>query len=63
MNELHYEIGNIIYSGSVIHHFSTLNNSITEAPKEVGSDSRTKRTDTLQAIRLVPISYAKAELL
>lgn len=59
VNELHYEIGNIIYDGSSIYSFPTLDNPRTDVPKEDGGESKTKRTETLKMIKLIPILHAK----
>ncbi|HDF2340848.1 TPA: hypothetical protein PC598_000375 [Morganella morganii] len=59
VNELHYEIGNIIYQGSTIFEFSTSNTTRNDVPEEEGAESKTKRTEPLKMIRLIPILDAK----
>lgn len=63
VNELHYEIGNVIYNGSVVYEFSMLANNNSVAPMEVGSDQRSKRNDILNLVKLIPILDAKDALL
>lgn len=59
VNELHYEIGNIIYQGSSVYEFTTLNTTRNDVPMEDGAESRTKRGDPLKMVRLIPITDAK----
>jgi len=59
VNELHYEIGNIIYQGSSVYEFTTFNTTRNDVPKQDGAESRTKRDEPLKMIRLIPIMNAK----
>lgn len=59
INELHYEIGNIIYHGSTTFEFTTSNITRNDVPKEDGAEIKVKRTDPLKMIRLIPILDAK----
>lgn len=63
VNELLYEVGNVIYHGNKYHQFSPVLSSNAEAPVEVGDDPRGKQNETLRIINLVPISIAKDSLL
>lgn len=63
VNELLYEVGNIIYQGAKFHQFSPVLSSNAEAPVEVGEDTRGKQNEALRVINLVPILIAKDSLL
>lgn len=63
VNELLYEVKNVIYSGDVFHQFSPILDSNSQAPLELGSELREKHIEPLQLINLVPIQTAKDALL
>lgn len=62
MNEILFEIENIIYDGLEPHAFSPTQLAHTEAPEEAEDDSRSKRDEVLKLIKLVPIMTAKDAL-
>lgn len=62
VNELLYEIRNVIYNGDVLHQFSPTLDSNSQAPLEFGSELREKHIEPLQLINLVPIQTAKDAL-
>lgn len=63
MSELLFEIENLIYKGEKSHTFSPNCMLHTEAPRAADEDSRSKRTEALNNITLVPIMSAKGELI
>lgn len=62
INEILYEIENLIYDGINHHRFSPLSSMHTEAPIAEDADSRLKRDEPLRFINLIPLSIAKDEL-
>ncbi|WP_345852191.1 ABC-three component system protein [Shewanella algae] len=62
MNEILYEIGNLIYGGDEIYKINTDTITNTQVPRAEGEDERTKRDDILKTITLTPIINATNEL-
>ncbi|MBR7737210.1 ABC-three component system protein [Acinetobacter nosocomialis] len=62
INEILYEIENLIYNGTAHHTFSPLSTMHTEAPIEDESDDRPKRDEALKVIKLIPLLTAKDQL-
>jgi len=62
MNEILFEVENIIYSGSDSYQFSPTSMVHTEPPAAEDSDHRPKRDEILKFITLVPIATAKDAL-
>lgn len=62
MNEILFEIENIIYSGDSIHIISTSEIMHTEAPLIDSCEKRPRRDEVLDIIKLLPISIAKDDL-
>lgn len=62
LNELRYEIGNIIYHGPRSFTFKVANTKRSDIPEEEGSESKNKRNDELNIVNLIPIENAKAIL-
>lgn len=63
VNELLYEIGNIIYNGTEVYEFSPTLDLNSQAPLEFDSIIREKHVEPLQSIKLIPIQTAKDALL
>ncbi len=59
MNEILFEVKNLIYGGQDLYSFSPSLMAHTEAPIADGDDTRSKRDEILKDITLVPISIAK----
>lgn len=62
INEILYEIENLIYNGTDSRTFSPSSTMHTEAPIAEDADLRPKRDEVLKFINLVPLSIAKVKL-
>ena len=63
MSEILFEVENLIYKGEETHTFSPNLMAHTEAPRAVDEEPRSKRTEALKKIALVPIPIAKDALI
>lgn len=62
MNEILFEVENLIYAGAVSHPFSPSLMLHTAPPVAADEDTRSKRDEVLKSITLVPITIAKDAL-
>lgn len=62
MNEILYEVGNLIYDGAQIVRLSDGAVEHTAAPLEEDANLRARRIDIIENLRLLPIHHAQAEL-
>lgn len=62
LNELLFEIENLIHCGTTAHTFYPDADKNTDAPRAVGAELRSKRTEVLKSISVVPLFQAKVDL-
>ncbi|WP_269512593.1 hypothetical protein [Acinetobacter baumannii] len=62
MNEILFEIENLIYLGNEEHDVSPLMIMHTEAPINESTESRLRRDEPLSNIKLIPLETAKGNL-
>lgn len=60
--EILYEVENLIYNGDIKHPISPTASMHTEAPISQDFDQRSKRSETLKVINLIPLTDAKDQL-
>lgn len=63
ISEILFEIENLIYKGEESYVFSPTQMLNTEAPRSEDEDCRSKRTEVLKNITLIPLRLAKSELI